>query len=103
LQIPTIVMHSFLLHDALPIYHALVIGATELDPIAIDGYVCGGWLPPHGRNGFVPSEGAAALLLRRAGTNDELRITQLADGFTHRDRTSTPLNSSHVRFSYAAF
>jgi 3-oxoacyl-[acyl-carrier-protein] synthase II len=66
--------------------HALVIGATELDPIAIDAYACGGWLPPHGRTGFVPSEGAAALLLRQARMENELRIEQLADGFTFRAR-----------------
>lgn len=67
--------------------YVLVIGATELDPIAIDGYACGGWLPPRGRTGFVPSEGAGALLLRRAGTKDGLRIAQLADGFTYRTRS----------------
>jgi Beta-ketoacyl synthase, N-terminal domain len=64
--------------------HALVIGATELDPIAIDAYVCGGWLSPHGRTGFVPGEGAGALLVRRARDGDGLRIAQMADGFTYR-------------------
>ncbi len=67
--------------------HALVLGATELDPIAIDAYACGGWLPPHGKTGFVPSEGAGALLLGRAGANGELRIARLADGFTYRSRS----------------
>ena len=63
--------------------HALVIGATELDPISIDAYACGGWLPPHGRTGFVTSEGAGALLLRQTKTENELRIVQLAAGFTY--------------------
>ncbi|HUI08575.1 MAG TPA: beta-ketoacyl-[acyl-carrier-protein] synthase family protein [Verrucomicrobiae bacterium] len=65
---------------------ALVIGATELDPIAIDAYACGGWLPPHGRTGFVPSEGAAAVLVRRTNHEGGVRIAQLADGFTYRAR-----------------
>lgn len=66
--------------------HALVIGATELDPISVDAYAFGGWLPPHGRTGFVPSEGAAALLLRRAQQPGDVKIVQLAHGFTYRAR-----------------
>ena len=72
--------------------HALVIGAEELDPIAIDAYQRAGWLPTQCRTGFVPSEGAGALLLRRAELGNELRIAQWADGFTYRDRgTALPL------------
>jgi hypothetical protein len=66
--------------------HALVIGAVELDPIVIDAFARAGWLPPHGRTGYVPSEGAGALLLRRAGPGETLQIVQLADGFTYRNR-----------------
>ena len=65
--------------------HALVIGAVELDPIVIDAFVTAGWLPPHEQTGYVPGEGAGALLLRRSRTGqDNLRIVQLADGFTYR-------------------
>jgi 3-oxoacyl-[acyl-carrier-protein] synthase II len=67
--------------------HALVIGAEELDPVAIDAYARAGWLPPHARTGYVPSEGAGALLLRRVETGKELRILQVADGFTYRRRS----------------
>jgi len=67
--------------------HALVIGAQELDPVAVDAYAGAGWLPPHGRTGYVPSEGAGALLLRRVETGRELRILQMADGFTYRQRS----------------
>ncbi len=67
--------------------HALVIGAEELDPIAVDAYAQAGWLPPRGRTGFVPSEGAGALLLRRAESKNELRIVQLTDGPTYRHRS----------------
>jgi hypothetical protein len=66
--------------------HALVIGAQELDPIAIDAYQRAGWLPPRGRTGFVPSEGAGALLLGRAESGKGLRIAQWAEGFTCRVR-----------------
>jgi 3-oxoacyl-[acyl-carrier-protein] synthase II len=66
---------------------ALVIGAVELDPIVIDAFERAGWLPPHGRTGYVPSEGAGALLLRRAEPEDDIRIVQLADGFTYRKRS----------------
>jgi 3-oxoacyl-[acyl-carrier-protein] synthase II len=67
--------------------HVLVIGAEELDPIAVDAYARSGWLPPRGRTGFVPSEGAGALLLRRAKSRNEPRIVQWADNFTYRTRT----------------
>jgi 3-oxoacyl-[acyl-carrier-protein] synthase II len=67
--------------------HALVVGAVELDPIVIDAFARTGWLPPHGRTSYVPSEGAGALLLRRAEPQDNLRIIQLADGFTYRNRS----------------
>jgi 3-oxoacyl-[acyl-carrier-protein] synthase II len=70
--------------------HALVIGAVELDPVVIDAFVRAGWLPPHGRTGYVPSEGAEALLVRRAGPQDRLRIVQMADGFTYRNRNDAP-------------
>ncbi len=49
-----------------------------------------GWLPPHGRTGYVPSEGAGALLLRRAEPQDNPPIMQLADGLTRRNRNGAP-------------
>jgi 3-oxoacyl-[acyl-carrier-protein] synthase II len=65
----------------------LVIGAVELDPIVVDAFERAGWLPPHGRTGYVPSEGAGALLLRRVESGDDIRIVQSADGFTYRKRS----------------
>jgi Beta-ketoacyl synthase, N-terminal domain len=67
--------------------HALVIGAVELDPIVIDAFVHVGWLSPRGGTGYVPGEGAGALLLRRIESGNELRLVRLADGFTHRQRS----------------
>jgi len=66
--------------------HALVIGGVELDPVVLDAFVRAGWLPPHGKTGYVPSEGAGALLLRRAEPGDNLQIVQMADGFTYGNR-----------------
>jgi 3-oxoacyl-[acyl-carrier-protein] synthase II len=66
--------------------HVLVIGAQELDPIAIDAYQRVGWLSPPTRTGFVPSEGAGALLLGRAESGKELRIAQWVEGFTYHKR-----------------
>jgi 3-oxoacyl-[acyl-carrier-protein] synthase II len=66
--------------------YALVIGGVELDPIVLDAFARAGWLRPHGRTGYVPSEGAGALLLRRAEPADNLQIAQMADGFTWRNR-----------------
>jgi hypothetical protein len=70
--------------------HVLVIGAVELDSIVIDAFVRTGWLPPHARTGYLPSEGAGALLLRRARGQDKLQIAQWADGFTYRNRNDAP-------------
>jgi 3-oxoacyl-(acyl-carrier-protein) synthase len=66
--------------------HAVVIGGVELDPIVLDALACAGWLRPHRRTGYVPSEGAGALLLRRAEPGDNLQIVQVADGFTYCNR-----------------
>jgi len=68
--------------------HVLVIGAVELDPIAIDAYWRAGWLSPPVRTGFLPSEGAGALLLGRAESGKELRIAQWTEGFTYRHRSN---------------
>ena len=67
--------------------HVLVIGAEELDPIAIDAYQRAGWLSPPVRTGFVASEGAGALLLGRAESGKGLRIAQWTEGFTYRQRS----------------
>ena len=67
--------------------HVLVIGAEELDPIAIDAYQRAGWLSPPTRTGLVPSEGAGALLLGRAESGKGLRIAQWTEGFTYRQRS----------------
>jgi 3-oxoacyl-[acyl-carrier-protein] synthase II len=63
--------------------HALVIGAEEFDPLELDAYAQARWLRLDRR--FKPSEGAGALLLRRARPTDPAQVTALAEGFTYRD------------------
>ena len=47
--------------------HALVIGAEELDAITLEAFVASGWLSASGgADGFIPSEGAGAMLLNRS-------------------------------------
>jgi hypothetical protein len=68
----------------------LVLGGEEFDPLVLDAYRSARWLGPAGRpgpRGFVPGEGAAALLLRAARAEDEAVITDSRDGFLHRNRT----------------
>jgi 3-oxoacyl-(acyl-carrier-protein) synthase len=62
----------------------LVIGAEEFDPIQLDAYAAVRWLRSDGRH--VPSEGAAALLLRRARAGERRRITGILEGFSYRNR-----------------
>ena len=67
----------------------LVLGGEEFDPVALDAYRGARWLGRAGRpgpHGFMPGEGAAALLLRRAETADRCRIIAARDGFIHRGR-----------------
>jgi len=64
--------------------HVLVIGAEELDVSALEAYAAAGWF----RQGFVPSEGATALLLGKPQADAEIRIIQLLDGVPYRARSS---------------
>jgi len=64
--------------------HVLVVAGEELDPLALDAYATVRWLRRGGA--FVPAEGAGAVVLRRAAANDPVRITGLAEGFTHRNK-----------------
>ncbi|MEZ5404910.1 MAG: beta-ketoacyl synthase N-terminal-like domain-containing protein [Verrucomicrobiia bacterium] len=60
----------------------LVLGAEELDPIACEAYHLAGWF----KKGWVPAEGAGALLLKRASVSDKICITQIHEGYPYRNR-----------------
>jgi 3-oxoacyl-(acyl-carrier-protein) synthase len=64
--------------------HVLVLGAEELDAVALEAYRTVGWSGKG--SSFVAAEGAGAILLRQAGTMDRLRITAMAEGFTYRSK-----------------
>ncbi len=63
--------------------HVLVIGGEEFDSLELDAYEQARWLRHDGR--FVPSEGAGAVLLRRARADDAVRVVAVAEGFTYRN------------------
>jgi hypothetical protein len=63
----------------------LVLGAEEFDPLVLDACVTARWLRPRaGLSGFIPSEGAAALLVRRAVPGDRRVIVTSRDGWVYR-------------------
>lgn len=65
----------------------LVMGAEEFDPIVLDAYRSARWL--RRRNsapGFLTSEGAAGILVRRAGPEDARVITTARDGWIYRTK-----------------
>ncbi len=61
----------------------IVMGVDEFDPLALDAYRCARWLR---RPGFLPSEGAAALLVRAARPGDKLVISHAHEGLPYRTR-----------------
>ena len=62
----------------------LVLGAEEFDSAILDAYRCAGWLKPQeSARRFIPAEGAAGLLVRRALPHDAKVITQLEDGLIY--------------------
>jgi hypothetical protein len=61
----------------------IVMGVEEFDPLVLDAYRSARWLQ---RSGFLTSEGAAAVLVRVAGPDDNLVITRAHEGPPHRSR-----------------
>ncbi|MCE0483891.1 MAG: beta-ketoacyl synthase chain length factor [Methylacidiphilales bacterium] len=63
----------------------LVLSAEEFDSASLDAYRQAGWLKETGtKQRFIPSEGAAGLLVRKAVPGDQKIISQLEDGFIYR-------------------
>lgn len=63
----------------------LVIGAEELDPIALEAYAQARWL--HSTKSFRPAEGAGAVLLKLATEKDSKVLTQILEGYPYRNRS----------------
>jgi hypothetical protein len=69
----------------------LIVGGEEFDPLMLDAYRSARWLGRPGRagaRGFMPGEGAAALLLRTAGPEGGPVLDGVRDGFLHRGTDS---------------
>jgi hypothetical protein len=65
----------------------LVMGAEEFDPIVLDAYRSARWLRRENTdNGFLTSEGAAGILVRRAGPEDTRVIATARNGFIYRTK-----------------
>jgi hypothetical protein len=63
----------------------LVLGAEEFDPLVLDAYRSARWLRrQNSATGFLASEGAAGILVRRAEGNDEQVISTARDGLIYR-------------------
>jgi hypothetical protein len=62
----------------------LVLGAEEFDPLVLDAYVSARWLRKSSPSPFHAAEGAAGLLVRRAGPGDKTIISEARDGFIYR-------------------
>jgi len=66
----------------------LVLGAEEFDSASLDAYQNAGWLRDcNPESTFIPSEGAAGLLVRKAGSDDHAIISQMDDGFIYRSKS----------------
>jgi len=65
----------------------LVMGAEEFDSASLDAYQNAGWLRQReAAQRFVPSEGAAGVLVRKAGPEDSTVLAQIEDGFIYRSK-----------------
>ena len=74
------------------VQQVLVLGAEEFDPLVLDAYRSARWL----RHGFIPSEGAAGLLLRAAQPEDERIISTVHDGFIYRTPREATLAAENL-------
>ena len=65
----------------------LILGAEEFDPIVLDAYRSARWLRREKSSpGFLTSEGAAGILVRRAEAPDTHVITTARDGLLYRTK-----------------
>jgi len=65
----------------------LVLGAEEFDPIVLDAYRSARWLRRQSSaHGFLASEGAAGILVRRSGSEDAPGIATARDGSIYRTK-----------------
>ena len=73
----------------------LVLGVEEFDPLVLDAYRSARWL----RRGFLTSEGAGAVLVRRAQSGDSTIIATARDGFIYRTKKEAALAAANMLHS----
>lgn len=68
----------------------LVVGAEELDVIALEAYAAAGWIGryPHS----LPTEGAGAVLLEKSSSGPGAKLSLATDGFAY----TNPKSASHA-------
>ena len=72
----------------------LVLGGEEFDPIVLDAYRSARWLGHE--NGFLVSEGAAGLLVRKPTNEPAPIITSAHDGFIYRSKKEAALAAKRI-------
>jgi hypothetical protein len=71
----------------------IVMGVEEFDPLVLDAYRSARWLR---RPGFLPSEGAAAMLVRAAGSDDSLVIAEAHEATPFRTRAEAEFAAAEL-------
>jgi 3-oxoacyl-(acyl-carrier-protein) synthase len=72
----------------------LVLGVEEFDPLVLDAYRSARWLGT--ANGFLASEGAGGILVRRSQPADPKNITTARDGLIYRTKKEAALAAEHM-------
>jgi hypothetical protein len=81
----------------------LVLGAEEFDSASLDAYQNARWLDRRQlKSAFIPSEGAAGVLVRKARPGDLKIISQLDDGFIYRSKKQALTAGSRCLHSFDA-
>ena len=75
----------------------LVLGAEEFDPIVLDAYKSALWLiRRNSADDFLPSEGAAGVLVRQSREGDSILIATAQDGLVYRSKKEASIASRRL-------
>jgi hypothetical protein len=81
----------------------LVMGVEEFDPLVLDAYRSARWLRrANSSDGFLTSEGAGGILVRRAQATDKHLITDARDGFSYRTKKEAVIAAKKLFHSHDA-
>ena len=74
----------------------LVLGVEEFDPLVLDAYRSARWLRRNAAGGFLTSEGAGGILVRRERTGDTRIIKSAQDGFIYRTKNEAAFAAENM-------